>query len=91
MSLTRRAFIATAPAVVLPTPGEGQPVISSIAELVEALGGREALAGDCMVRAETVAAWERAGLVPTGWHHRFALKAKRLGYTLADDLFGIVT
>lgn len=65
--------------------------IVSVAQLVEALGGREAVAAYCLITPNQVARWERTGEIPTGWHYRFAIKARQRGYALDETVFGIVS
>lgn len=73
--------------------------ITTIADLIDALGGDTTVAGEFGISQPAVAAWKARGEIPGGWHLRIWAWAKRerlkvdpcvFGLTRkeADDLFG---
>lgn len=62
-------------------------VVRTIPALIAALGGRDAVADYAGVSVCHVVRWERQDSIPPGWHYRFAVRAKRRGFTLDDELF----
>lgn len=71
---------------LVPVEAKGA-IVRTVPALIAALGGREAVADYAGVSVREVVRWERTGMIPAGWHHRFARKAKRRGFTLDDEVF----
>ena len=69
-----------------PAPRQ-QKIIETIPALIEALGGPHAVADHYGVSSSQVVEWGRKDFIPTGWHHRFATRARKRGFQLSPDLF----
>lgn len=65
--------------------------ISSIRELIEALGGPTAVAQWAGVEhASAVSNWEARGSIPPGYHMRLSLEARRRGFVISpEEIFGL--
>ncbi len=64
--------------------------ISSIEELIEALGGTSAVARFCEYESDSgVSNWKARGFIPPAWHLRLLLELSKRGCTVAPSVFGL--
>lgn len=63
--------------------------VSTIPKLVDALGGPSALGALLGITQEAVSNWTARGFIPTGWHLRLSLLARRRGIAIDPAVFGL--
>lgn len=61
--------------------------ITSIGQLVDALGGPTKLGRDHGVTASNIANWSLRGYIPPAWHLRLYLELRKRNLTADPDLF----
>jgi hypothetical protein len=61
--------------------------ISSISELVAALGGRRAVADLLKIEPHAVSMWSERGFIPSGWHLRLFTAVYAQGRSIDPALF----
>jgi hypothetical protein len=83
----------------LPTQSEGFEAVSptvvyageltTVDDLVEALGGTNVVARLLGVGASAVSNWRSSGEVPKGWHLELSIAAQKIGHTISPIVFGV--
>lgn len=63
--------------------------ITSVDDLIEALGGDTVVASEFDISQPAVAAWKIRKDIPGGWHLRLWAWAKREGLTVDPKVFGL--
>jgi len=63
--------------------------ITTIDDLVTALGGDTALADWLGISQPAVANWKVRGSIPPGWHLRILARLRREGRTIDPSVFGL--
>src|SRR5262245_19914369 len=66
----------------------GKP-ITTVADLVRALGGTAKAAKWAGVKPAAISQWLRRGFVPPGWHLRLLIELKRREFQIDPTLFGV--
>lgn len=63
--------------------------IRTVADLVSAFGGNNAMAEWADVGTPAVCNWKDANEIPRGYHLRLWLEIERRGFSVDPDLFGV--
>lgn len=64
--------------------------ISTISELIDALGGPSELGAFLGITQEAVSNWKARGAIPPGWHARLILEARKRSIIVDGSVFGLV-